>query len=337
MATAACGDQPPGNTYTGQDPDAAVSVDANGSDAANEPDATVPVEMGWSRRIDFPGASGPKTAAFAVGPFGYAVVEGKTYRYDPAADHWQIVAAFPGLARRQASAYATDEAGYVIGGYYGGEFVELASVWRYTPSDDRWDQLADFPGGTRAGAVAFFLGQRGYFGTGAGNAPGAPGFEFFNDLWQHNPTNDSWLKVASLPGAGRREATAFASATSAVVGLGYPGGGALGDIYQYNPVLDTWSNLPPLGERYLASGFALGSTFYVGAGTAANFFQQSDFYHFDEQLAAWLPDADVGAGTITGASSFVIDGAAYLVGAGSSANQEVSKQTWRFGPVPATP
>jgi hypothetical protein len=49
-------------------------------------------------------------------------------------------------------------------------------------------------------------------------------FGFTNDFWEYNYFTDSWTQRASLPGPGRKDATAFVINGIAYVGTGYSAG-----------------------------------------------------------------------------------------------------------------
>ncbi|MBK6821257.1 MAG: hypothetical protein IPG85_17325 [Bacteroidetes bacterium] len=66
----------------------------------------------------------------------------------------------------------------------------LNDMWEFNGS---WTQVSNFAGGIRSKATAFAINDKGYVGT------GFDGSNFYNDLWEYNTTNNTWLQLASLP------------------------------------------------------------------------------------------------------------------------------------------
>lgn len=72
-------------------------------------------------------------------------------------------------------------------------------TFSYDLSNDRWETLPDFPGTKRYDAKGFSLNGYGYvLGGKESNFAGED--QQFKEIWQFNPTDNSWKKIGDYPG-----------------------------------------------------------------------------------------------------------------------------------------
>lgn len=150
-----------------------------------------------------------------------------------------------------------------------------------------WTPVANIPGGVHH-PVTWGLQGMGYAvsGTDANNAP-------TDNVYQYNPTTDSWITLSDFPGSPR----SFAIGT-VYKGIGYIGFGAsslslLRDLWSYNPLTGQWNILAPCpcaGRRH-PSFVAVNDAIYVGLGDGAQG-NYKDWWKYDILTNSWsqLPD-----------------------------------------------
>ena len=147
--------------------------------------------------------------------------------------------------------------------------------WEYNPVTDLWAQKASLPGSPKAGAASFVAAStvgvvKIYVCAGANSVDLAGAINFFNDLWEYNPSTDKWRQRANLPASARVFPVGISGVNNGIVGTGLANPsqyGILNDCWQYLQSSNTWlqlANVPV--PRWAAVGFALGNTPYIGAG-----------------------------------------------------------------------
>jgi N-acetylneuraminic acid mutarotase len=143
----------------------------------------------------------------------------------------------------------------------------------------------------------------------------------------------TFAAVAALTGPGRDGAVAFV-----VGGRGYVGTGTatttglpyFKDFWSYDPTADAWQAVAELpgDARAEAIAFAVGNYGYVGLGRLANGTTLADLWRYDPAADAWTRLADFPVAT-SQASSFVIDGVAYVIdSAGALRAYDAAGDTW---------
>lgn len=181
----------------------------------------------WTRKADFPGTLGGKTAAvsFVINNKAYIgtgvdsttqQVSNDFWEYNPSLNQWTRKADFPGEARAYASGFSIGSKGY-IGTGISGQSNPLSDFYEYDPSTNLWTRKADFPG-KRYYAVGFSITGFGYIATGRDTTVSNP------SLYQYNPISNSWLPKATYgPLVNGRAVTIN---DTAYVGLGQTSGGS---------------------------------------------------------------------------------------------------------------
>lgn len=173
---------------------------------------------------------------FSVGGKGY-VCGGKTgssaysselWEYKPSIDTWIQRASFPTGIRYMLSSFAIGNFAYV--GFGATQDVYKRDMFRYNPGNNTWTPMPDLPGNVRGEACTFVLQDKGYV---CGGYDGG----LLDDLWEFDPTDNSWEIRSYFGGSERRNAISFSLNNSfAVVGLGKGYTGKKESIYRYYPL-----------------------------------------------------------------------------------------------------
>lgn len=224
---------------------------------------------------------------------------------------WETKANIPGVAGRwDAYAFSLNNKIYVAGGYTGA--VNKKDFWEYDPATDTWTQKADVPGSTaRTSAIAFAIGGKGYIGLGTEDLFSHPSLK---DLWEYDPSADSWTKKADLPDTGRKRSACFVVNNKAYViggSVNYSGFRSA-DVWEYDPATNQWTakNDYPTGVEY-AQAFTIGNTGFVTGGYNDNTFFKTT-YQYDPVADSWTQKSDqCGDGRSAGVA-FVLGGKAYV-------------------------
>ncbi|WP_456462112.1 IPT/TIG domain-containing protein [Reichenbachiella sp.] len=239
-----------------------------------------PVSNSWTRKSDFPGKARYYASSFVINNFAYVGIglEGLTgnsccddpyrdfYKFDPASNTWSRIADFPttiegydiGLIR--AVSFSVNGKGYVGAGTTSGVSASKKySFYEYDPDLDQWNEIAN-PGKLGVNDCGFSYDNRGYVLLGS-------------ELWQFEPTDYSWTRLADYPVAGSYGSTCFVIGDHAYVGSGAVGLGTFQkNFYKYNFALDEWTEIQSLDalEIYEPFGFAIDDKGYVVCGTQDN-------------------------------------------------------------------
>lgn len=280
----------------------------------------------WEKKAAFGNDKRSRCVSFSIGNRGYVgcgedtadQVRNDFWEYDPGTDTWTQKASLPGSARRDAVGFAIGTKGYVGTGIDAAESAfgnNLNDWWEYSPATNTWTQKLNFPGGASYGGVYFGCG---FVVNGMGYIVGGKFSNSFYtaQMWQYNPTTNTWLQRASFPVGTRYAMSAFAINGKAYAGLGTDEDFLMNDWWEYNPASNTWvqkSAFPGSG-RFAASGFAIGSKGYVLAGQDGGY--QDDLWQYDAISDTWWVKAPYDGGERRSMAVFVIANAAYA-GTGS--------------------
>jgi N-acetylneuraminic acid mutarotase len=232
--------------------------------------------------------------------------------YDPSADEWRDVAAFPEVFQH-ANAAAIDDRIYVAGYYVGASFSDVSgATYAFDPDANDWTPREPMPQGTErsSACVAALDGLMYVFGGANGGA--------VIDASVYDPEQDSWEVLAPLP-EPREHCTAAGIDGRVFIAAGRSGGlsSFVATTLVYDPDVRTYDELEPISTpRGGVAGAALGSRFVVfggegNEGTSSGVFP--DVEALDTTTGAWevlpemlLPRHGLGAA--------VIDGRIYLPG-----------------------
>jgi N-acetylneuraminic acid mutarotase len=193
------------------------------------------------------------------------------WEYDVSLNSWTQKASFIGEARSGAVGFSQGLLGYVGTGITSGG-TRLSNFFSYNPSNNMWlSEPFNFPFPTNA-AVAFNANGNILVGTGWNFAiccfPPIFYYDVVSTFYKLQGLS-SWVQVASLPGAPRQNAAAFAIGNYGYVGTGSDAAGnPKNDMWRYDAVSGAWLQLENFAgaARHLAVGMAIGNKGYIGTG-----------------------------------------------------------------------
>ncbi len=115
-----------------------------------------------------------------------------------------------------------------------------------------------------------------------------------NNLWEYNPTTDTWTALGAAPLEPRVNAVAYTVNDSVYIGLGYIKSGSvytdssyLRDFWLFVPSTGTWTRLEdyPYSHTNGCAAYCINRQLYIGAGYNASVSHK--FYIFDLQTRSW--------------------------------------------------
>ena len=208
-------------------------------------------------------------------------------------------------------------------------------VYKYDTAANSWIQLHNFTGSNRQNHKCFTLNGYGYmFG-------GFDGFNTLNEMWEYNPTTDTWVQKASPPlpssGPGRNGPAVLVINNQVYVGLGGTANGsnAFSDFYLFDPgtigVAGSGSYTPvapmPVGRECPAM-FTIGDTGYIGIGYEGGTGYLDDFWKYDPTTNVWTQLCNFNGGARQHPFSASVNGVPY-VGCGDNASGN-NKDNWTW-------
>ncbi|MCC7303748.1 MAG: hypothetical protein IT233_13995 [Bacteroidia bacterium] len=210
----------------------------------------------------------------------------------------------------------------------------LCAVLGATANND-WIKKEAFGGGKRERLVSFSIGGRGYACMGQDTAE-----MLHRDLWEYDPSVDSWTQKANCPGIPRRNACVFVIGTSAYVGTGMDNalasiGNTLSDFWEYSPLTNTWLQRAscPIGGgwgAYYCSAFSINGKGYVVCGKLGPSQYTNQCWEFTPSTNSWLQRSSFPGSVRYGTYHFVLNNMAY-VGMGADENAFAS-DIWAYNP-----
>ena len=269
----------------------------------------------WSQKASMGGLQRHRPFTFSIGMRGYlgcgwngVTMYGDFWEYDPSSNTWQQKADYPSGPRLSAFGFAIGNKGYAGAGL--DDFLYTQSdFYEYNPVTNSWTAKALFAGTPIFGASAAVVANKAYVCFGD---DWDPFYMRHNELWEYNPTTDSWNSLSSFPGFARRDAIGFAIGTKAYYGTGNDDSYLeTSDFWEYEPATDTWTQLANFmgSDRSQAVGFAVNGKGYIGTGGQLD---EQDFYEYNPSTNSWRGiDFFPGAGRENSAS-FVIGNLAYV-------------------------
>jgi N-acetylneuraminic acid mutarotase len=274
----------------------------------------------WDKRESVGGSKRERAIAFSVGNRGYIGLGQDTlnlmlndlWEYDPGTNTWTQKANFPGQARRDAVAFSIGTKGYVGTGMNNADAFmgnPLSDFWQYDPASNTWLQKAPYPGNFGAGiyyAAGFALNGKGYICCGKEGAS-----NYSNELWEYNPSGNSWTQKNNFPGGVRYGGTAFVIGNYAYYGTGTDENVFNNDFYRYSPSTNTWTPIAdfPGSERFSCSSFTLGTCGYLVFGSDGGY--KDELWQYDPAANYWSVRASYPNGERRSAVAFTIGSRAY--------------------------
>lgn len=293
----------------------------------------------WNKRASCGGSKRERAVSFSIGSRGYIGLGQDTlnlmlndlWEYDPGTNSWTQKANFPGTPRRDAASFVIGTKAYVGTGMDNEDAWignALADFWEYSPATNMWTPKAAFPGNSGLGtyySVGFSLLGNGYFFCGK-DGPS----NYSDNLWEYNPTTNTWLQKMDLPGPKRYGAVAFTIGNYAYCGTGTDENILTNDFYRYDPATNTWlilANFPGTG-RFSGSSFTIGSKGYMVLGTDGGY--KDELWEYDPAIDYWFPKAVHPGGARRSAGAFAINGKGYAgTGKGLTGTR---KDFWEYLP-----
>lgn len=215
---------------------------------------------------------------------------------------------FGGEGRDGSFNFVINGTAYMGGGILSNDF------WKLDNTTQTWQQLNTIANGrSRSFSAAAVANGKGYM---------ICGDLFFgqvtDEVWEYDPTADSWTQKADFPKGVRVGMVVFT-----INNRIYAGGGAnnltnmgLGTVYndffEYIPATDTWVNLPDLPfKAAFASSFVIGNDAYITVGSPANGMYNKNLYKFDISTNTWTTKTSFIGGNRNGGVAFSINGKGY--------------------------
>ncbi|MCK8496065.1 hypothetical protein M0L20_29635 [Spirosoma sp. RP8] len=279
----------------------------------------------WKQITDFPGSpkDGSTPATMTLNGKAYiglgslldfsGVRYDDFWEYDPSTNKWTKKANFPGGNRNKMASFSIGGKGYVGMGSPDYGTIDKG-FWEYNPSTDKWTKMKDFPGERREVSYYFTIANRGYIGIYTIDSDSG---KTINQLWEYNPSNDSWKQKASLPATAPYYPN---SAQNLVINSSSYLLVDKKDLWQYDQNQDKWSQLTtitgPSGYD-IDYSFVKNNLIYLGFsyfdGTPGIYDTQYALYSYNPATNKLNKEASVFAGAPrTGANAFVIGNQVYV-------------------------
>jgi N-acetylneuraminic acid mutarotase len=274
----------------------------------------------WTKKANFPAGGRRAPATFTINGKAYLVSgEGgnvylpEVWEYDQTYDLWTRKKDFPGAPRFSASAFVINNRAYVMGGTSDAVTVCHNDLWEYNPSNDSWVNKGNLPMPCRDLAIAFSSNGKGYYGTGRL-------FSNLNqqlaDLWEYDPTTNSWTQMPFMPGGGRANALVFEVHGNIYMGYGFGTQGALkSDLYHFDPLQQVWTAKNPAGMAVAAPAyFSIGNFGFIATGSINQFLGESkEAWAYRAATNTWQQIDSLPATARVASDGFAIGSSGYVI------------------------
>ncbi len=221
------------------------------------------------------------------------------------------------IGGRSAMCFAINGKIYVGGGYIA-SLTNSREFYEYDTATNVWTAKADLPASlNRTAGIAFAIGGKGYIGLGSENYLDISGGAIpLADLWEYNPTLDTWVGKTPFPDTGRDGAACFVVNNKAYIVGGDLGAYATADVWEYNPSADAWT----AKAQYPAGGISDPFAFALGTGASARGYvscgrvgsaASKKTYAYDPATNTWTAKADYPGSPVRGGTSFTMNNKGY--------------------------
>ena len=178
--------------------------------------------------------------------------------------------------------------------------------------------MTDFPGSARYGSVAFSANEKGYIlGGYDGN--------YLKDLWEYDPSANSWSQKSSLPGSKRMNAAAFVIDNIAYVCTGVENATYPADFWAYDASADTWTKKRDIANnsdesydddytsivRENAVAFVINGLGYVATGDNSSV--NATVWEYDPATDLWKRKTDFEGAARLNAVGFTVSNRGFVV------------------------
>ncbi|TPE44865.1 Kelch repeat-containing protein [Pontibacter mangrovi] len=204
-----------------------------------------PATLTWTQIEDFPGTArfGAIAMSFADKGFVGTGFDGNFLRdfwqYDPATATWMEQPELDGAKRLNGFAFTVNGKGYIGGGQNNG--LIQTDLLEFNPANGQWRILKGLKADQRVGeqfptarnfAATFSINNKGYVVGGTNSLGASVGL---SDVWEYDPTTDTWTQRGNFGGGTRLGAVAFGLNEQGFVGLGSGGSARYKDLWQLKP------------------------------------------------------------------------------------------------------
>jgi N-acetylneuraminic acid mutarotase len=207
------------------------------------------------------------------------------HEYDPVLDKWEDRQFHQAMARMSGVSFVIGDHAHVTTGATAnnGEGAVLTSHWAYDVMTDSWAQKANFPN-ARSRAAGYSVGNKGYVSSGIYSSIwDAP--ILYNDVWEYDPMQDTWLPKAPLPAPGRYGCAYFTLNDKAYLAAGILADNTLSnELWEYDPFSDSWNERASIPGALIGGtgkGFSVNGKGYVGTSNA--------LWEYDPIMDLWSP------------------------------------------------
>lgn len=191
----------------------------------------------WSTVSSAPGGNVfQDTDEFIIGNKGYFMdlVNDNIYEYNTDTDTWTQKAPLPVPVWYSYSAFSINGYGYVKANY---------QLWKYDPTFNSWSYVNEYPGLAGRSSVDFVQHGKAYIVSGyIGNVNA----DLTDEIWEFDPSTDSWVQFPDFPGTARRYSAGFTIGDYSYLGLG-TNGTNFKDFWQFDAL-----NTTELDEKSMA-------------------------------------------------------------------------------------
>ena len=271
----------------------------------------------WNQVSDIPiGRHHPVT--FAIDGKGYSVTGSLTnagysksfLEYDPVADTWSNLPAFPGAARSFAIGAAYEGKGYL--GFGVDNNTDFSDLWVFDPSTDQWTQLATCPCQGRSHPAFVISNDHIFVGLGGSS------FGDLNDWWMYSINDDAWSQLPNLPGPARHHPFMFEADGNVYAGMGHGGPIIYDDWYMLDTATLQWTTMNdfPSEARVAGTQFGNNGMGYVLSGDGDNhsYMNTGEFWEYNPTSDSWNQLPPHPGISRWAPNSFVIDDVVYFLG-----------------------
>lgn len=152
-----------------------------------------------------------------------------------------------------------------------------------------WTQLADIPGAGRFWSAAFAINNKIYTGTGVTGFSG----DATQDMWEYDPTSDTWAQVADYPAGVREGADGFGDGNRGFLAFGTSFIQFTNNVYEYLPASNIWEAKASCPASFAYShGFTINDKYYIGPENGTNKVFAYDFSSDSWSEVAPFPGQD---------------------------------------------
>lgn len=207
----------------------------------------------------------------------------------------------------------------------------LNDFWELDADTQKWKRLADFPGEKRGAYIAFAINNRGYivFGYSMLCKPGEPTCGYYSnykDIWEYNPTTDTWKKVAVIDELfDTRSGKAMVINQKAYLLIEFK-------LFEFDPATYFVTKKAPVDLPFSCGTFSINNRGYAFLGDGG--FGNKSVYEYDPLADKWTKKKDFPGEYRSFPVSFTLNGSGYCGGGYQEGNPyQYFTDFWRYDSV----